>query len=94
MNVALKRSTGLLTRNVTPTRRGISGLVDKPNNVAQKQKQFTANPHLHGADNPTWLKGDSDKTTFMVGLALVGVGALQLTRGFWNMAWGVGKKEV
>lgn len=92
MQSIIARSGAQLGRNLNQTRRNVSGLVNKPNTIAQKQKQFTANPHLHGADNPTWLKGDTDKTTFLIGATLVGLGTLQLARGFWNMAWGVGKE--
>ena len=49
--------------------------------------------HLHGADNPTYLKGDGDKTQVAVGFALLGFALLQVTRGLYNMSNGVGKNS-
>lgn len=74
-------------------RRSIGSLVNAPNNVPLKQKQFTANPHLHGAENPTYLKGDNDKLVCVAGAVLSGIGLIQLGRGFYNMSLGIGKNE-
>ena len=40
---------------------------------------YVQNLHLHGADNPTYLKGDGDKTR-SVGFALLGFALLQVRR--------------
>ena len=40
------------------------------------------NLHLHGADNPTYLKGgQGDKTMFGVGIALVGFALVRCRAG-------------
>ena len=38
---------------------------------------YVQNLHLHGADNPTYLKGDGDKTQVAVGFALLGFALLR-----------------
>ncbi|KAF0686559.1 Aste57867_21653 [Aphanomyces stellatus] len=71
----------------------IRNLVKYPNEVKAMQALFNKNPHLVGAENPTFLKGNNDKNIFYATIGLVSFGGVQVLRGFWNMSWGVGKAE-
>ena len=57
--------------------------------VKNLQAKFQANPHLHGADDPTYLKnGSSDKVVFGAMVTFVGVSFLQILGGVVQMAKG------
>ncbi|CAK4079243.1 unnamed protein product [Aphanomyces euteiches] len=71
----------------------LRSLIKYPNRVKDMQALFNKNPHLVGAENPTFLKGQNDQAVFFASIALASFGGLQVLRGFWNMSWGVGKKE-
>eukprot|EP00935_MAST-01C_sp_MAST-1C-sp1_P000597 g597.t1 len=80
------------------SRNFIDSLVNKPNTVAQDRLPFVdpSKAHLHGADNPTYLKdpngcGIGDDKTFMLMNAFQIFLLMQLGRGLYNMANGVGK---
>ena len=48
-------------------------VANMPNKIAEYRTPYVQNLHLHGADNPTYLKGgQGDKTMFGVGIALIG----------------------
>mmetsp|Transcript_19467 Transcript_19467/g.59991 ORF Transcript_19467/g.59991 Transcript_19467/m.59991 type:complete len:102 (+) Transcript_19467:60-365(+) len=64
-----------------------------PNKISEYRKVFIKNPHLHGADDPTYLKGSEDKVQCLIGAALVGFAMLQVSRGLYCMANGVGKNS-
>ena len=68
-------------------------VADMPNKISEYRTPYVQNLHLHGADNPTYLKGDGDKTQVAVGFALLGFALLQVTRGLYNMSNGVGKNS-
>ena len=59
-------------------------VANMPNKIAEYRTPYVQNLHLHGADNPTYLKGDGDKTQVAVGFALLGFALLQVTRGLYN----------
>ena len=61
-------------------------VANMPNKIAEYRTPYVQNLHLHGADNPTYLKGDGDKTQVAVGFALLGFALLQVTRGLYNMS--------
>ncbi|ETW01087.1 hypothetical protein H310_06706 [Aphanomyces invadans] len=71
----------------------IRNLVKYPNNVKNMQAMFNKHPHLHGAENPTFLKGPNDQAIFYTSLALFGLGTVQTLRGWVNMSVGWGKKD-
>ncbi|RLO03742.1 hypothetical protein DYB28_013181, partial [Aphanomyces astaci] len=71
----------------------IRNLVKYPNRVKDLQALFTKNPHLHGAENPTFLKGPNDQAIFYTSIALFGLGTVQTLRGWVNMSFGWGKVE-
>ena len=66
-------------------------VANMPNKIAEYRTPYVQNLHLHGADNPTYLKGDGDKTQVAVGFALLGFALLQVTRGLWRVMNGVGR---
>ncbi|OQR89325.1 hypothetical protein ACHHYP_06351 [Achlya hypogyna] len=71
----------------------IRNLVKYPSRVRELQSRFNAHPNLHGAENPTYMKGEGDKLVNTAAMALFGLGLAQTLRGWWNMSWGQGKKE-
>ena len=69
-------------------------VANMPNKIAEYRTPYVQNLHLHGADNPTYLKGgQGDQTMFGVGIALVGFALVQVSRGLYNMSNGVGKNS-
>jgi len=69
----------------------IEGLNKTPNQVAESRAPFINRQHLHGAENPTYLKQDGDKMVSFAGLALCFLTWGQITVGLVNMKHGVGK---
>ena len=71
--------------------------VDKWNNgksqVHKLQLQFQdpTKAHLHGADNPTYLKKASDKIPAAIGGVLLAFSVTYVGNGMWNMAHGTNK---
>ena len=53
--------------------------------------QDPAKAHLHGADDPTYLKKSGDSTKAMFGAVLFFGSVCAVTRGIWNMSTGTGK---
>ena len=53
-----------------------------------KQTHFQQNPHLHGADNPTYLKGNGDGFVNTVSAVDFATASALLLRGHWKMAHG------
>ena len=53
-----------------------------------KQTHFQQNPHLHGADNPTYLKGKGDGLVNAISAVVFTTASLLLFRGHWKMAHG------
>ncbi|RHY92523.1 hypothetical protein DYB37_000435 [Aphanomyces astaci] len=80
---------GIFADTMSPIR----NLVKYPNRVKELQALFTKNPHLHGAENPTFLKGPNDQAIFYTSIALFGLGTVQTLRGWVNMSFGWGKVE-
>jgi len=75
-------------------RGGARTVFNMPNKISEYRKPFVANPHLHGADNPTFLKaGQSDEMFLWIGAGACGFVLLMVGRGMYNMALGVGKLE-
>ncbi|CAM9409309.1 unnamed protein product [Heterosigma akashiwo] len=67
--------------------------VNKPNEVKKLQDFFNANPHLHGADNPTYLKnGATDKAANAFGAVVCSIGLLSAFSGLYSMSYGINKK--
>eukprot|EP00903_Cladosiphon_okamuranus_P013928 g12955.t1 len=63
--------------------------------ILEKRKIFQANPHLHGADNPTYLKnGTADTATFAFGGILVFAGLFEVTSGLYHMSYGTNILEI
>ena len=46
-----------------------------------------------GEMNPTWLKQPGDMVTNYIGMALCGLGFLQLASGHYKLATGTGKMD-
>jgi len=65
-----------------------------PNRISEYRKPFVANPHLHGMDNPTYLKkGDVDEY-IAVGAAGLCTLALGVSfYGIYSMALGINKTK-
>ena len=59
--------------------------------ASQKLMQDPAKAHLHGADDPTYLKKSGDSTKAMFGAVLFFGSVCAVTRGIWNMSTGTGK---
>ena len=82
------RTTGVQHRTF------VDGLQNAKSAVAARQLHYQdpAKAHLHGADDPTYLKnGSGDKITFGLGMGLFGFSVLSVGSGMWNMAHGTGK---
>ena len=62
--------------------------VNAKNPVPKEQMHFQQNGHLHGADNPTYLKGKGDGITNAVGGAFFLTSVLLMFRGHYKMANG------
>ena len=71
-------------------RRFVDGLVNAKNELKATQELFQdpAKAHLHGADDPTYLKKGGDSMFFGAGMALFGVCSAMVLRGFWKMSHG------
>lgn len=64
-------------------------------NIIEQQKRFQQNPHLHGADNPTYLKGGTEDLVMnVIGGALVFTGLYKVGSGLYSMAFGVNVLEI
>lgn len=60
--------------------------------VLGNQVKYQQNSHLHGADNPTYLKnGSSDKMVTGALYVFAGFTFLGIARGMWNMSHGINK---
>jgi hypothetical protein len=69
-------------------------LVNSKPAVAQLQLKYQdpAKAHLHGADDPTYLKnGSSDKMVATAGGVLFFFSVTSVLGGIWNMAHGTNK---
>ena len=62
--------------------------VNSKNPVPKEQVHYQQNPHLHGADNPTYLKGKGDGVTNTVGGVFFLTASLLMLRGHYKMAHG------
>ncbi|CAN0056787.1 unnamed protein product [Ectocarpus sp. 12 AP-2014] len=63
--------------------------------IEEARKIFQANPHLHGADNPTYLKnGAGDTATFAFGGLLVFAGLAKVVTGLYHMSFGTDILEI
>mmetsp|Transcript_19213 Transcript_19213/g.24931 ORF Transcript_19213/g.24931 Transcript_19213/m.24931 type:complete len:92 (-) Transcript_19213:306-581(-) len=70
------------------------GFIDTPNRIAEYRKPFVANPHLHGADNPTYLKkGKVDEYLCYAGAGLCGTALLLFGHGLYSMMLGINKLD-
>mmetsp|Transcript_12660 Transcript_12660/g.42273 ORF Transcript_12660/g.42273 Transcript_12660/m.42273 type:complete len:94 (+) Transcript_12660:58-339(+) len=69
----------------------VKWVVNLPNRVQEYRQPFIANPHLHGAENPTYLKGPNDTANFLLGCFLCTSITIQFTVGVYNMALGINK---
>lgn len=71
----------------------VDGWVKGKNNIrgVQQLYQDPAKSHLHGADDPTYLKAKGDGVAATVGAVLFGCSLVAVTRGMWNMSHGTGK---
>ena len=64
------------------------------NKLAAEQKLYQANGHLHGADNPTYLKAGSSDKMVNIALGVVSAGCLfAVLNGMKHMAYGTNKKD-
>eukprot|EP00940_MAST-03C_sp_MAST-3C-sp2_P001678 g1678.t1 len=61
--------------------------------VLENQTKFQKNSHLHGADNPTYLKEGSDKMVNMAIVAVAGICTFGAFRGMYSMSYGINKNE-
>ena len=84
-----------IARSTTPTlgaqrRRFVDGLVNAKNELKATQEFFLdpAKAHLHGADDPTYLKKGGDTAWFGAGMALFGIATASVLRGMWKMSHG------
>ena len=84
-----------IARSTTPTlgaqrRRFVDGLVNAKNELKATQEFFQdpAKAHLHGADDPTYLKKGGDTAWFGAGMALFGIASASVLRGMWKMSHG------
>jgi hypothetical protein len=80
----------------TQRRHFIDGLVKKKDPGTRASQLLMQDPkkgHLHGADDPTYLKGDGDKVPAVVAAVLFGVACAAITRGMWNMSHGINKLD-
>ena len=68
-------------------------VADMPNKISEYRTPYVQNLHLHGADNPTYLKKGGDKGVFALGIGLTTLCCLQMMRGMDNMKYGTGKIE-
>ena len=82
------RPTVLRAPRQTQKRNIVDSLNQKPNQMAKDQVHYQQNPHLHGADNPTYLKGKGDGAVNVASAVLFFAGAGLLFRGHYKMANG------
>jgi hypothetical protein len=59
--------------------------------VKEAQGWSRANGHLHGADNPTYLKKSGDSAVTYACLAVSGIATALIFRGMAHMAHGTNK---
>ena len=71
----------------TQKRTFVDGWVNGKSDVHKLQLKFQdpSKAHLHGADNPTYLKQASDKIPAAIGGVLFGWSLLSAGSGMWNM---------
>jgi len=83
----------MLSRVATRTaRRAFSTVRAGVSNTKKKQEFFQQNPHLHGADDPTWLKkGGADKAVAAAMFGIVTFSVLQVVTGVYKMSFGIGQ---
>lgn len=82
------RPTVLRANRHTQKRRIADGLNNKPNEMTGQQVHYQQNPHLHGADNPTYLKGKGDGAVNVASAVLFFTSAALMMRGHYKMANG------
>jgi len=71
-------------------RAAAKSLVEK---TKKTQQTFQQNPHLHGADDPTWLKlGGRDKIVAGVMFSACIINLLQISSGVYKMSYGIGQE--
>ena len=74
----------------------VDQLTNMKGETQAKQKLFQdpSKAHLHGADNPTWLKeGSKDNAVGMLAIGLCSLCSIQYLGGLFNMSYGTGKLE-
>ena len=71
-------------------RRFVDGLVNAKNELKATQELFQdpAKAHLHGADDPTYLKKGGDNLWFGAGMTLFGISTCMVLRGVYRMSNG------
>ena len=71
----------------------IDGLNAKPSNLTKTQRTFNdpTKAHLHGAENPTYLKANGDNGVFWIGGALCLLTWGQISLGLTHMKYGTDK---
>ena len=71
-------------------RRFVDGLVNAKNELKATQEFFQdpAKAHLHGADDPTYLKAGSDKAWAYASMGLFTVSCAMIFRGMYKMSHG------
>eukprot|EP00938_MAST-03A_sp_MAST-3A-sp1_P007459 g7459.t1 len=60
--------------------------------VLENQVKMQQNSHLHGADNPTYLKSGSDKMVTAAIYCFAGVTFFGIARGMYSMSYGINKE--
>uniref|UniRef100_A0A7S2UWK2 Uncharacterized protein n=1 Tax=Fibrocapsa japonica TaxID=94617 RepID=A0A7S2UWK2_9STRA len=75
-----------------PRRKITEVLLNKENKVPSNAKVMAQDPHLHGAEDPTFLRNtDTDCFVVAFGVSCMLYGGFTLTAGSSNMANGTGK---
>ena len=75
-------------------RRGFSSVRSGVQKVKDLQQAYQQDPHLHGADDPTWLRaGAKDKAVFAGIAGLTVFAVLNVINGVKNMAFGINQIE-
>ena len=82
----LTRGSKVVVRRSQQTRTVIGENASNP--VPKEQAHFQKNGHLHGADNPTYLKGNQDGLVNAIGGAFFLTAVLSAFRGHFKMANG------
>ena len=68
-------------------------MANMPNKIAEYRTPYVQNLHLHGADNPTYFKGEGDKTQVAVGFCAAGLRAAPGDARLANVVRGVGARS-